>query len=135
MGITEIILAEDHVLVRQGIRRIIEEDPDFRVVREASDGVELLEHLEGADPPPPHMVVLDISMPRLQGLEAARIIKERYPGLKILILTMHREKNYFRRAQEIGVHGYVLKEEADTDLNSAIRTILQGDTYISPLLT
>jgi len=135
MSRAEIILAEDHLLVRQGLRRIIEEDPNFRVVREAGDGMELLEQLEGSDPPPPDMVVLDISMPRLQGLEAAKIIKERYPRLKILILTMHREKNYFHKAQEIGVNGYVLKEEADTDLNSAIKTILRGETYISPLLS
>ena len=129
-----IILAEDHVLVRQGLRRIIEEDPNLQVIHEAGDGVELLEQLEGTNPPPPDMVILDISMPRLQGLEAAKIIKQRYPVIKILILTMHHEKNYFYKAQEIGVNGYVLKEEADSDLNSAINTILQGSSYVSPLL-
>ncbi len=127
----EIILAEDHVLVRQGLKRIIEEDPNLQVVHEAGDGVELLGLLEDSTP---DIVILDISMPRLQGLEAAKIIKQRYPIIKILILTMHREKNYFYKAQEIGVNGYVLKEEADSDLNSAINTILQGSTYVSPLL-
>jgi DNA-binding NarL/FixJ family response regulator len=130
----KIILADDHVLVRQGLKRIIEEDPNLQVASEAGDGVELLELLENSDPPPPDMVILDISMPRLPGLEAARIIKQRYPAIKILMLTMHNEIDYFHRAQEIGVNGYVLKEEADTDLNSAINTILQGNTYTSPLL-
>jgi DNA-binding NarL/FixJ family response regulator len=131
----KIILAEDHVLVRQGLKRIIEEDPGLRVTHEAGDGLELLGLLEAIDSPLPDLIVLDISMPRLQGLEAAQIIKERYPAIKILILTMHREKNYYHRAREIGVHGYVLKEEADTDLNFAINTILRGDIYTSPLLS
>ncbi len=73
-------------------------------------------------------------MPRMQGLEAAKVIKERHPLVKILILTMHREKNYFNKAREIGVNGYVLKEEADADLNSAIKSILDGGSYVSPLL-
>jgi two-component system, NarL family, response regulator NreC len=131
-----IILAEDHLLVRQGLRRIIEEDPDFQVTNEAGDGVELLELLEKGNPDStPDIVILDISMPRLDGLEAAKIIKQRYPGVKILILTMHREKHYFSKAQKLGVNGYLLKEDADTDLNSAIKIILQGNSYISPLIT
>jgi DNA-binding NarL/FixJ family response regulator len=126
-----IILAEDHIMVRQGLRRIIEEDPDLQVIHEADDGVELLKLLADNTP---DVVILDISMPRLEGLEAAEMIMQRYPGIKIIILTMHRELHYFSRAQEIGVHGYLLKEEADTDLNLAIKTILQGTTYTSPLI-
>jgi DNA-binding NarL/FixJ family response regulator len=128
---TSIILAEDHVLVRQGLRKIIEEDPDLKVIHEAGNGVELLELLTGSTP---EIVIIDVSMPRLDGLEAAKIIKQQYPGVKILILTMHRDKHYFSKAKEIGVNGYLLKEDADTDLNSAIYTILQGNTYTSPLL-
>lgn len=127
-----IILADDHVLVRQGIRRIIQEDPTIRVIQEAGDGVELLELLKDNTP---DVVILDISMPRLQGLEAAQIIKKRYPAMKIIILTMHREKDFFDRAKEIGVDGYVLKEEADSALNNAIIAVLEGKTYFSPLLT
>ncbi len=126
-----IILAEDHVLVRQGLRRIIQEDPSMQVIHEAGDGVELLALLEGSTP---DIVILDISMPRLRGLEAAQIIKEQYPTIKIMILTMHRERNYFQKAMEIGVNGYVLKEEADTALNAAIRAVLEDKTYYSPLL-
>jgi DNA-binding NarL/FixJ family response regulator len=126
-----IILAEDHVLVRQGLRRIIQEDPAMQVIHEAGDGMELLALLKGSTP---DIVILDISMPRLQGLEAAQIIKEQYPAIKIMILTMHRERNYFQKAMEIGVNGYVLKEEADTALNTAIRAVLEDKTYYSPLL-
>lgn len=126
-----IILADDHVLVRQGIRRIIQEDSAMRVIQEASDGVELLELLKDHTP---DVVIIDISMPRLKGLEAARIIKKHYPAMKIMILTMHREKTFFDKAKEIGVDGYVLKEQADTVLNNAIRAVIEGKTYFSPLL-
>ena len=126
-----IILADDHVLVRQGLRRIIQEDPAMQVIHEAGDGMELLALLEASTP---DIVILDISMPRLQGLEAAQIIKEQYPTVKIMILTMHREKNYLQRAMEIGVAGYVLKDEADTDLNLALKALVEDKTYFSPLL-
>ena len=126
-----IILAEDHVLVRQGLRRIIQEDPDVQVTHEAGDGLELLELLKNSTP---DVVILDISMPRLTGLEAAQIIKKQYPAIKIMILTMHKERNFFQKAKEIGVNGYVLKDEADTVLTSAIQTILENRTYYSPLV-
>ena len=130
MGVS-IVLAEDHVLVRQGLRRIIHEDPSLQVIHEVGDGVELLALLEGSIP---DIVILDISMPRLAGLEAAEIIKEQYPSIKTIILTMHRERNYFHKAMAIGVRGYVLKDEADTALNAAIKAVLAGETYYSPLL-
>lgn len=125
-----IILAEDHVLVRQGLRRIIQEDPAIQKIQEAGDGVELLELLKRNTP---DVVILDISMPRLGGLEAAQIIKREYPNIKIMILTMHKAKNVFQKAMEIGVDGFVLKEDADTDLSSAIKAVLEGKTYLSPL--
>ena len=128
---SSIILAEDHVLVRQGLRRIIQENPDLKVTHEAGDGLEVLELLKNTAP---DVVILDISMPRLGGLEAARIIKKRYPLIKIMILTMHRERTFFQKAMEMGVHGYVLKDEADNDLNSAIIAVLKGETYFSPLI-
>ena len=127
-----IILVDDHVWVRKALRRIIQEDPTLQVIHEAGDGVELLGLLEGSAP---DIVILDISMPRLGGLETAEIIKQRYPLIKIMILTMHCEKNYFRKAKGIGVDGYMLKEEAETDLNYAIKTVLQGNTYTSPLIS
>jgi DNA-binding NarL/FixJ family response regulator len=127
----KIVLADDHILVRQGIKKIIQEDVDMMVVGEAADGLELLEILEKTTP---NLVILDISMPRLRGLAAAEKIKQRYPGIKILILSMHRSREYLHQALAIGVDGYLLKEDADVGLFAAIETVRQGQTYVSPLL-
>ena len=129
--IASVILVEDHVMVRQGLRRIIQEEPGVQVICEAGDGVELLELLKEKTP---DVVILDIGMPRLGGLEAARIIKKHYPQIKIVILTMHKGRPFFEEALEIGVHGYVLKDEADTDLNTALKAILANKTYYSQFL-
>ncbi len=127
----DIVLADDHMLVRQGIKKIIQEDGNMRVVGEAGDGIELLEILETLTP---DLVILDISMPRLRGLAAAKKIKQLYPGLKMLILSMHRSKEYLYQALAIGVNGYLLKEDADVSLFTAIETVRQGKTFISSLL-
>ena len=126
-----IFLADDHVLVRQGIRKIIQENPGMVVIGEAGDGLELLALLKErrAD-----LVILDLSMPRLPVLEAARRIKEHCPGIKVLILTMHRSKEYLQKALAHGADGYLLKEDADLALFGAIEAIRQGRVYISPLL-
>lgn len=127
----DIVLADDHVLVRQGIKKIIQENNDMHVMGEAADGLELLEILEKTNP---DMVILDISMPKLRGLEAAARIKMLYPKIKILILSMHRSKEYLRQALAAGVDGYLLKEDADVSLFHAIHAIREGKTFISPLL-
>ena len=129
--LASIILAEDHILVRQGLRRIIQEDPEVQDIHEAGDGLEVLELLKGSRP---DVVILDISMPNLGGLEAAQIIKQHYPHIKIVILTMHRERNFFQKALGTGVDGYILKEEADSVLISAIKAVLEDKTYFSPLV-
>jgi len=103
----------------------------MQVTSEAGDGLALLELLKDHTP---DVVILDISMPRLRGLEAAEIIKAQYPQVKIMILTMHRDKYLFARAMEIGVDAYVLKDEADIDLTRAIKAILAGKNYVSPLV-
>ena len=126
-----IILADDHVLVRQGIRRIIEEDSSLKVIGEAGDGQEVLELLKKSTP---NLVILDISMPRMGGFEAAEIIKNQYPAVKIIMLTMHKRNNFFNKAREIGAEGFVLKEQADADLNTAIKYVLENNVYFSPLL-
>ncbi len=126
-----IILADDHALVRQGIKRIIQEDHELVVVDEAADGLELLHLLEKSTP---NMVILDISMPRLRGLEAIKLIKGLYPEVKILILTMHGSKEYFYQAMSKGADGYLLKEDVDCTLLSAINTIRGGKSFISPHL-
>jgi len=128
----KIVLADDHVLVRQGIKRIIEEDSGMKVVGEAGDGLELLELLEKIHP---DLIVCDIAMPRLRGLEAAQRVKNLYPDIKVLILSMHRSREYLRQAMLAGVDGYVLKEDADTALYTAIQAIRRGQQYFSPLLS
>jgi DNA-binding NarL/FixJ family response regulator len=126
-----IILADDHILLRQGLKRIIESVPDLRVVGEAGDGLDLLRILKKQDA---DLVILDISMPNLRGIEAAVEIRKACPKMKILILTMHKDSEYFRSAMAAGVSGYLLKENADTELFAAIARIRQGKTFVSSSL-
>lgn len=127
-----ILLADDHVMFRRGIRSIIQTIPGVEVTGEASDGFELLELLKKTTP---HLVIMDISMPYLRGLEATREIKVINPEVKVLILTMHKDKEYLFHALSAGAEGYLLKEDADSELLSAIATLRKGGTYISPLLS
>jgi DNA-binding NarL/FixJ family response regulator len=124
-----IVLADDHVLVRQGFKRILDGVGDLKVVGEANDGLELLNVLNHVIP---DMVILDIFMPNLRGIEAAHEIKRIHPDVKVLILTMHREKEYLYLALSAGAKGYLLKGDADKELFSAIEKVRQGKTYISP---
>ena len=127
-----IVLADDHALFRQGVKKIIEEVDDLRVVGEANDGLELLELLKTQDPA---LVILDISMPNLRGLEAAREIKGLYPQIKVLLLTMHKKKDFLQQGLEAGVDGFLVKEDADAALLQAVRAIRQGEKFYSPLLS
>jgi len=126
-----IVLADDHTLVRQGVKKILEGKDDLRVVGEAGDGVELLFLLNELKP---NMVILDISMPNLQGIQTARQIKMKYVGMKILIMTMHKEREYLYEAISAGVEGYLLKEDAEKELFSAIETLREGKGFISPII-
>ena len=127
-----IVLADDHVLLRQGLRRILEGVGDLEVIGEANDGLEVLALLKRLTP---DLIVLDISMPHLRGIEAIHEVKVIHPHLKVLILTMHKEMELLITAISAGAHGYVLKEDADTQLFSAIEKIRQGGTYVSPKLS
>jgi two-component system, NarL family, response regulator NreC len=131
-GPFSILLADDHVMFRRGVRRIIQAISDVEVVGEASDGFELLELLKKTTP---NLVIMDISMPNLRGLEATREIKIINPDVKVLILTMHKDKEYLYHAFSAGAEGYLLKEDADNELIAAIDTLRKGGTYISPLLS
>jgi DNA-binding NarL/FixJ family response regulator len=128
----KIVLADDHVLVRRGIKKLIEEDDSLKVIGEASDGLELLELLKQVKP---DLVICDIAMPRLRGLDACLCVKKFYPDIKVLILSMHKNQEYFKRAKAAGLDGYVLKEEADTALTTAIQAIRCGQCYFSPHFT
>lgn len=132
MELTKIVLADDHALIRHGIRRIIEEKASLQVIGEAGDGLELLEVLKRSTP---HMIVLDISMPNMRGLEAIKAIKKLCPKVKILILTMHKNDQLLCSAISAGANGYLLKEDSDTELLPAIATVLQGQVYVSPCLS
>ena len=127
-----IVIADDHAMLRRGIKKIIETSTDAVVVGEAGSGIELLNLLKKIDA---DMVILDISMPDIRGIEAAREIRAMYPQLKTLILTMHKKKEYLYHALSAGVHGYLLKDDTDSELYSAIKTIRQGDIYLSPILS
>lgn len=116
---------------RQFVKASLESEEDLAVVGEAGDGVQLLELLEKGLP---DLIILDISMPRLQGLEAARKIKIAYPTVKMLILTMHNNQEYLHEAMATGAEGFLLKEGADTELIGAIKKILKGEIYITPLM-
>ncbi len=127
-----IILADDHVLVRRGVRRILGEKNDLEVVGEAGNGLELLELLNRLKP---DMVLLDISMPNLRGVEAIHEIRSAHPQVKILILTMHKDREFLYQTISAGADGYLLKEDAEAELFSAIDAIRRKKTYLSPSLS
>jgi DNA-binding NarL/FixJ family response regulator len=127
-----IVLADDHAMFREGIRKIIERIEDVSVSAEVNDGLELLELLKKSWP---DMVILDLSMPNLRGLEAIREIKKSYPQVKILVLTMHKKREFIRQALRDGADGFLLKEDAGGELIRAVQAIRNGAMYLSPLLS
>lgn len=132
MGSYHIVLADDHAMFRQGLKRILEERSDLQVVGEVDCGLELLKLLEKLVP---DLIILDISMPNLRGLEAIREIKMTHSNVKILVLTMHKDMEYLHQAITAGAEGYLLKEDADSELFSAIDRVRQGGKYVSPKLS
>jgi DNA-binding NarL/FixJ family response regulator len=131
MSTYRIVIADDHAMFREGIKSIINESENLKVVGEAPDGYILLRLLKKilAD-----MVILDVSMPKLRGLEAAREIKRDFPEMKVLFLSMYKKWEYLRLAIEAGAEGYLLKEDTGFELIRAIDTIRNGQTYLSSLL-
>jgi two-component system, NarL family, response regulator NreC len=127
-----IYLADDHILVREGIKMILSRRPDFVVAGEAGDGLELLSMLK--HPPAPDAVLMDLSMPKLRGLEAIREIKNINSEIKILVLTMHREEEYLCQAFLAGAEGYILKEDVAKELFDALDAVLAGKPFVSRLL-
>ena len=127
-----IVIADDHSLIRKGLRTIIELESDMQVIGEAGDGKELLQFLAREQP---DMVIMDITMPNLNGIDAIGRVLALYPGIRILILTMHRNSQYFYNAVSAGAHGYLIKDDSDTELLTAIDTVRSGKTYISPQLS
>ncbi len=127
-----IVIADDHSLIRKGLRTIIELESDMQVIGEAGDGKQLLRFLASEQP---DMVIMDISMPNINGIDAIGKVLALYPEIRILMLTMHRNSQYFYNAISAGAHGYLIKDDSDTELLTAIDTVRSGKTYISPQLS
>ncbi len=124
-----ILLADDHNVMRRGLRLLLESQPDFSVVAEAADGRQAIEQALATKP---DVAVLDITMPRLTGTEAAQRIAEALPGTAIVILSMHSDEAYVLRALKAGARGYLVKDSAEGDLIEAIRVVSQGKAFFSP---
>ncbi len=131
MNNLRVIIAEDHSAFRQLLRLELECLPGLKVIGEVADGLQLLELLQHVQP---DLVVMDISMPNLGGLETARLVKERYSQIKILFLTMHKNPAYVEQARLIGAEGFLLKEAVDRELLPAIKMIREGEYYLSESL-
>ncbi len=130
-GKCKIVLADDHAMLRQGIKKIIDEEENLEVVGEVSDGLELIDFLNNNRA---NLVLLDISMPNVRGIEAVTEVRRSQPGVKVLMLTMHNNKEYLYAAIAAGADGYLLKENSDDELLAAIDQVMLGETYISSTL-
>ncbi len=126
---TRVMLADDHAVVRRGLRLVLDAEPDLEVVAEAGDGAEAVERglQEDVD-----LAIIDISMPRMTGLQAVRELHRRRPGLRILILSMHQNEQYLYEALKAGASGYVLKTVVDRDLVEACRAAMRGEPFLYP---
>jgi two-component system, NarL family, response regulator NreC len=132
MDTLHIVLADDHTLFRQGLRRVLEEQAGWQVVAEASDGAEAVRLVLKHEP---HLVILDIAMPRLNGVEATRQIARRVPDVRVLVVSMYSDDLYVTQALQAGAHGFVLKDSADADLVRAVRDLKAGKSYFSPAVS
>jgi two-component system, NarL family, response regulator NreC len=130
MNTYRIVLADDHAMLREGIRGIINAADRMEVVGEAGDGLELIRLLGKTAT---DMAILDISMPNLRGIEAVEEIKAHYPQIKVLILSMHKKKEYLQRVLSAGAEGFLLKDDTGNELVNAINTIRKGGTFLSPI--
>ena len=124
-----IVLAEDHTILREGLRALLTADPNFEIIGEAADGRAAVRFVEKQIP---DLILMDLSMPRMTGMDAIREIKKRYPQTKIIALTVHKTEEYLRTTLQAGADGYVLKDATRDELMMAIQSVLKGKTYLSP---
>ena len=127
-----ILLADDHTIMRNGLRLLLERQPGFQVIGEAADGRETVEM---TDTLRPDVVVLDIAMPNLNGIEAARQIASKLPAIALVILSMHSDESYVLRALKAGARAYLLKDSAESDLIGAIKAVTEGKAFFSPAIS
>ena len=132
MGVLRIILADDHTLFRQGLRRVLQEQPGWQVVAEASDGAEAVRYTLELEP---HIAILDIAMSRLNGVDATRQIVRRLPDVRVLIVSMYSDEVFVTQALQAGAHGYLLKDSADADLVRAVTDLANGKSFFSPAVS
>lgn len=126
-----VMLADDHVLIREGIKQLLEFDGSMKVIAEASDGIECLEKLKNVKP---DILLLDINMPNMNGIDVLKKLKEKNDSLKVLILTVHSEVEYLVKAVDIGANGYILKDSGSAELKQAINAVIDEGSYIQPNL-
>jgi len=129
VGLIRILIADDHAIIRRGLRTLLEHVPDFQVIAEAGDGKEAVEIAQRERP---HVVVLDIGMPNLNGIEAARQISEMLHEVQIVMLTVHADESYLLNALKTGARGYVLKSSSESEIVDAVRAVSQGKAFFSP---
>lgn len=127
----KVMLTDDHALMREGIKHLLEFDGSIEVIEEASDGIECLQKLEKIHP---DILLLDINMPEMNAIEVLEELKRREDPLKVLILTVHSEVEYLVKAVDIGANGYILKDSGSSELKQAIDVIMSGESYIQPSL-
>ena len=127
--VTRLLIADDHAIVRSGLKKVLDAKPDLEVVAEAEDGAEAVEKALDEDV---HLAILDVSMPRMTGIQAAAELHKRKPELKTLMLSMHDSEQFLFEALKAGASGYVLKSGADTDIVDAVRAAMRGDSYLYP---
>ncbi|MBV8553486.1 MAG: response regulator transcription factor [Acidobacteriaceae bacterium] len=131
-NVVKVLLADDHTIVRQGLKLILAAHPDLEVVGEAANGKEAIELAQKLRP---DIVVMDVAMPEVNGIEATRRMVQNEPRLKVLVLSMHKEAVYVREILRAGARGYILKDAIDTELLNAIRSVARGDGYVSPAVS
>ena len=132
MAQIRILLADDHIIIRSGLRLLLEQQPDFKVIAEAADGHEAVQ-LAGEHHP--QVAILDIGMPQLNGIEATSEIVSQLPHCNVVILSMHADEGYVLRALKAGARGYILKNSAEADLIQAVKTVAQGKSFFSPAIS
>ena len=127
----KVMITDDHSLIREGLKQLLELEGDFQVIAEACDGIECMEKLKEQIP---DVLLLDINMPRMNGLEVLQKIKDEKIDVKILVLTVHNEVEYLLKAVDIGINGYLLKDSESSELKKAILSVVDGEDYIQPSL-